>query len=233
MHLEDRVIHFSVELIHPPTQTKKEALQELYYELSKTRHGAYDSTNFSPPQPPRFFSSRGKKTQSVALFLPDRVVLIEEWADIPLSDFVEKVREISGRVLAARKVPHYLAHTATIRSTFALSHYEDARVFLIDHACSQQDRITPFFKRPIAVGGLRFVLPETNEHPGALNITIESFRHSRSEVFVEVKGIFGRERVAEEQLDTVFANVRAVRNFVSDNIYNYLNQYDVPTGPVE
>ncbi len=38
---------------------------------------------------------------------------------------------------------------------------------------------------PIAVGGLRLVLPETPEHRGALNVTIESYRFSQNEVFVE------------------------------------------------
>jgi hypothetical protein len=228
MQSEDRIIHFSAELVHAPGVIQKDALQRLYFELSQSRAGGYDSTDFTNMAAPRFYSRRGPKTQSVAVFLPDRLVLIEEWADMALTDFLDKVREIAPRVMRARAIPEFIAHTATIRSTFALSHYEDARVFLIDHACAQQDRITPHFKRPIAVGGLKFVLPETNEHPGALNVTIESFRHSRSEVFVEVKGIYGRERVAEEQLETVCANIRAVRNFISDNIFNYLNQYDAP-----
>jgi len=228
MQSEDRIIHFSVELVHAPGLIQKDALQRLYFELSQSRASGYDSTDFTNMASPRFYSRRGPKTQSVAVFLPDRLVLIEEWADMALTDFLDKVREIAPRVMRARAIPEFIAHTATIRSTFALSHYEDARVFLIDHACAQQDRITPHFKRPIAVGGLKFVLPETNEHPGALNVTIESFRHSRSEVFVEVKGIYGRERVAEEQLETVCANIRAVRTFISENIFQYLNQYDAP-----
>ncbi|MBI1321414.1 MAG: hypothetical protein GC168_21025 [Candidatus Hydrogenedens sp.] len=228
MQAEDRVIHFSVELVHAPSTSSKESLQRLYYELSQSRTAGYDSTDFTNMAAPRFYSRRGQKTQSIAVFLPDRLVLIEEWADMALSDFLEKIREIAPKVLAARGVPEFVAHTVTIRSTFALSHYEDARIFLIDHACGQENRITPHFKRPIAVGGLRFVLPETNEHPGSLNITIESFRHSRSEVFVEVKGIYGRERVTDESMEIVERNVRAVRTFISESVYHYLNQYDTP-----
>jgi len=186
MQSEDRVIHFSAELIHAPLPCKKDVLQKLYFDLSQTRNAAYDSTDFTNPVQPRFYSRRGKKTQSIALFLPDRTVLIEEWADIALSNFVDKVREISGRVLAARGAPHYLVHTATIRTTFALTHFEDARVFLLDHMCGQEAKVGPHFRRPLATGGLRFVLPETNEHPGTLHITIESYKQSRDEVYVEV-----------------------------------------------
>jgi len=231
MQSEDRVIHFSVELVHLPGQVAKEALQKLYYDLSQTRHGSYDSTDFNNPMTPRFYSRRGQKTQSIAVFLPDRLVLVEEWADMPLSDFVDKVREVAPLVMQARGVKELVAHTATVRSTFALSHFDDAREFLIDHACKQRDLISPYFKRPIAVGGLRFVLPETNEHPGQFNVNIESFRHSRSEVFVEVKGVFGRRRVPVDALDPVLDNVASVRQFISTSVYPYLNQFDLADGP--
>ena len=233
MQSEDRVIHFSLELVHPPSPLKKEALQKLYFELSQTRHGSYDNTDFTNMLTPKFSSRRGQRTQSVAVFLPDRLLLIEEWADIPLSDFIDKVQDIAPLALEAREAKECLAHSATVRSTFALSHFEDARTFLIDHACKQDQLISPHFQRPIAVGGLRFVLPETNDHPGNFNVTIESFRHSRSEVFVEVKGVFGRQRTPVDDLSVVTDNLRAVRNFVSERVYPYLNQFDQPLDGLE
>lgn len=228
MQSEDRIIHFSVELLHPPAPISKEPLQKLYFDLSQTRDAGYDSTDFSNPGNPRFYSRRGQRTQSLALFLPDRVVLMEEWADIPLSDFLEKVREIAPRILRAREVQEYVAHTATIRSTFALTHFDDARIFLIDQVCQQQGRIGQHFGRPIAIGGIRYVLPETNEHPGTFNVNIESFRHSRNEVFVEVKGVFGRRRVRSEEVDIILNNIRNVRSFISTGVFPYLNQFDQP-----
>lgn len=230
MQYEDRIIHFSVELIHQPVPYKKDALQKLYYDLSQTRGAAYDSSDFTNPVQARFYSRRGPKTQSMAVFLPDRVVLIEEWADTALSSFVERSEEIAGRLFEARGVPVFLAHTVTIRATFALTHFDDARVFLLDHACGQAAKVAPHFRRPVAVGGLRFVLPETEEHAGNLHVTIESFRYSRNEVFVEVKGIFGRVQVSPENLSLIPANIRAVREFISDNIHPYLNQYDQRQG---
>jgi hypothetical protein len=184
---EDRIIHFSVELIHAPVQSKVQDLQKLYFELSQTRLGAYDSTDFTNPLQARFYSRRGKKTQSFALFLPDRIVLVEEWADVPLSDFQERVREV---------------------------------------ACAQDGKVGPHLQRPVSVGGLRFVLPETNEHEGALHITIESFRHSRDEVFVETKGVFARKPVGPDDIGIVIEHLRYTRSFVSNQIFSYLNQFD-------
>ena len=203
MQAEDRTIHFSVELIHPVIKHRKEDLQKLYFDLSQTRNASYDSTDFSNPIQTRFYSRRGKKSQSIALFLPDRVVLIEEWTDIPLSVFLEKVREVASRTLSQLRIPKFVVHTATIRSTFALTHFDDARIFLLDHACAQKNRITPHFQRPIAVGGLRFVLPETPQHPGSLTVLIESFKQSVHEVFVEAKGVFASAPVGTEELETL------------------------------
>lgn len=229
MQAEDRVIHFSAELIHAPAAFNKEALRALYFELAKTK-ASYDSSDFGNPAQARLYSQRGTKSQSVAVYLPDRVLIIEEWADMPLSDFVERVREVGARSLAARGVPHYLAHTATVRSTFALTHFTDARVFLMDHALGQAGKVGPHFQRPVAIAGMKYVLPDSNEHPGMLNVTIESFRHSLSEVFVEVKGVFTREHVTAERMEVVVENIRGVRGFISRNVYPYLNQFDVPTG---
>ncbi len=227
MQREDRPIHFSTELIHVPHAYSVPALQRLYFDLSQTK-AAYESTDFSQPGPPRFYSKRGARTQSIALFLPDRVVLIEEWVDIALSDFLEKIRTITLRLPGAAGVQGFIAHTATIRTTFALTHYPDARVFLMDHACNQAGRISPHFGRPVSIGGLRFVLPETPEHKGTLTVVIESYRESLQEVYVEVKGVYGQDPFSCDAPEAACANIRSLCSFIGDNVYSYLSQYDAP-----
>ncbi|HOZ49509.1 MAG TPA: hypothetical protein PLO37_24480 [Candidatus Hydrogenedentes bacterium] len=230
MQSEDRLIHFSTELIHPPAQHKKADMQRLYFDLSKTKDGAYDNTDFSAPMQPRFHSRRGQKTQSIALFLPDRLVLVEEWVDTPLSSFIRKIHDVAGRAFDVLGLKPIIVQTVTLRSTFALSHFADARMFLIDHMCGQAGRVAPHLQRPIAVGGLKFVLPETPDHPGTLHVGIESFRHSQDEVFVEVKGIFTNQNMGPNELEQSDANVHLVRAFISNHIFPFLNQYDVPQG---
>lgn len=228
MQPEDRLIHFSTELIHKPVQHKVPTLQKLYYELSQARGASYDSSDFSTPVQFKFYSRRGPKTQSVALFLPDRLVLIEEWVDVPLSDFLVRVQEVASKAITGLGIQAFVAQTATLRSTFALTHFEDARVFLLDHVCGQENRIGPHFGRPIAVGGLRFVLPETPEHPGTLHVLVESFRHSVNEVFVEVKGVFGKQHIDTENVAATTEHIQLVRAFIRDSVYSYLDQYDCP-----
>ncbi|MBI2425209.1 MAG: hypothetical protein HYV27_20450 [Candidatus Hydrogenedentes bacterium] len=228
MQSEDRIIHFAAELIHKPRPNKKEDLQRLYFELSQSGPASYDNTDFSFLQQVRFQSRRGAKSQSIALFLPDRLLIVEEWADIAMSDFLEKVRTVGEKAMQARGIDAYLAHTATVRSTFALTHFDDARVFLLDHACGQEGRLAPHFSRPISVGGLRLVFPETADSPGSFQVNIESFRHSRNEVFVEAKGVFSQPRIAPGEIGTVLQHIKDVRHFVSNSVFNYLNQFDKP-----
>jgi len=226
MHAEDRIIHFSAELIHRPVQSSKETLQKLYFDLSQIRAASYDSSDFANPNQVRFQSRRGPKTQSLALLLPDRLLMVEEWADLTLAGFLEKLTEVGSRTMEARGISMFTAHTATIRSTFALTHFDDARAFLMDHMCQQEGRIAPYFNRPLAVTGLRFVLPETAEHPGAYQLTIESFRHSKNEIFVELKGIFSKPASGAESLETVTGNIRRVREFIANEVFHFINQYD-------
>jgi len=230
MHSEDRIIHFSVELIHRAVPFRKEALQKLYFDLSQTR-GGYDSTDFTNPAQVKFYSRRGTRTQSLAIFLPDRVLLVEEWTDSSLNEFVEKLRDFAPRVLEARDVPQFNLHACTIRSTFALSPQQsDSRVFLLDQVCSQANKVTPYFRRPLAKAGLTFSFPQTNEDPGAFTVIIEPFMHSPKEIYVEVKGVFGQTPVDREAVEVLADNVRGVRHFISDRVYPYLNQFDLPLG---
>ncbi len=227
MQREDRLIHFATELVHGPRQHERQALQKLYFDLSQMPHAAYDNIDFSQATHARFHSRRGK-AQSFVLFLPDRVLLGEEWSDIVLGDFLRKVDEIGKRVVTDLGASVINAQTATVRSTFALSHFDDARIFLLDHLCGQEGKIGPHFRRPMVTGGLRFVLPETPEHKGAYHVLIESFRHNAKEIFVEVKGVFANVGVDIENVHRLGENVTAVRKFILDSVFPFLDQYDTP-----
>lgn len=228
MQEEDRPIHFSTELFHAPKRHDIQALQKLYYDLSQTRQAAYTGSDFSPQGPPKFFSRRGAQTQSLAVFLPKQLVVVEEWVDMPFASFLDRVEVVTRHFMKGLGVSVIGLQTATIRTTFALTHHDDSRIFLIDRVCSQEGRIGPYFQRPIAIGGIRFVLPETPDHRGNLHIAIESFRLSRNEVYVEVKGIFPELHMDVDHLETARENLQRVRRFISESIFPYLAQYDVP-----
>ena len=225
LQAEDCIIHMSAELVHVPVPLNRQVCQQIYVDLAGTR-AAYDSIDASNPAMIRLYSRRGR-AESAALFFPDRLLVVEEWCDIPLSVFEEKLRQLLPRAGAIRQIGPMLLNAATIRSTFALSQMEDARVFLLDRVCGLADRIQTHFRRPLVTGGLRIVLPETSEHDGALHISIESFRHSNNEVFVEVKGIFGKRQIPWEQPEAVIENFRLVRRFITGNIFPFLAHFEL------
>ena len=213
--------------MHQPRQHALPALQKLYYELSQTRNANYLISDFSPKAPPRFVTKRGNKSQSLVAFLPDRILIAEEWVDIPLSAYLDKLETIAEKAGAELGIPQFNAQTATIRTTFALTHFDDARVFLFEQMCGLEGKLGPFLGRPIGVGGLRLVLPETPDFPGTLNVIVESYRFSQNEIFVEVRGAFAAEPITADSLDTIRSNFRVVRSFISDHIYPFLAQFDI------
>ena len=228
MHSEDRSIHYSCEMFHAPRKHKQADIQKLYYELSQTPGAGYDNTNFTIPGQPRLYSKRGDKSQSIAVLLPDRLMVIEEWADCTLSDFCHRLRMVAEHGMEALEIKSFLAQTITLRSTCGLSHHQHALPFLMEKACQQQGKIEPYFQRPLAIGGLKFVLPEGPEHPGTLHISIEPFRQEPREVFVEVKAAYRGEPIEPDNLDILGERVTDARGFVTDNIYPYLEQFDTP-----
>lgn len=233
MHAEDRIIHFSTELIHRPVPYRKDALQKLYFELSQTK-SAYDSTDFTNPAQVKFYSRRPPRTQSLAVILPDRVLLVEEWTDMSLNEYLDKLRDVAPRILSAREVPAFAAHAATVRATFALTRRgpdappPDGRNFLLDTVCGQAGKVTPYFRRPLAKAGLTFNFPPAPDDPGNMTVIIEPFMHSPGEMYVEVRGLFPQPTIDTENIDTLTQNVRAVRQFITDRVFPYLNQYDLP-----
>ena len=181
---------------------------------------------FPCPGVRNFHSKRGQRSQSVAVFLPDRAALIEEWADVPLSAFVDKVQEVGRRTLEDLGAREFIAQTVTLRSTFGLTNFSDARAFLLDHVCGQEGRLAPHFRRPIGIGGLRFMLPETPEHPGSIQVIIESFQQSVNEIFVEVKGVHAQQHITTDNLFVAIHHIHDARAFITDHIFPYLNQFD-------
>lgn len=229
MQSEDRLIHFSTELIHAPRKHSVQALQKLYYELSQTKH-AYQNTDFTRSDRVRFHTARGEHTKSIALFLSDRILLAEEWTDIPLASFLDKLITVASQAMDELGIPAFAAQTVTLRSTFALSHFDNARDFMIEQVCGQRDRLQPFFQRPVAVGGMRLVLPETADMPATVNVLMESYRHSENEVYAEVKAIFRKPPVKPENVSPLRERVRDARAFMSGRVFPYLDQFDRPSG---
>ncbi len=226
MHIEDRPIHFSAELIHNPTPINKESLQRLYYDLIGSPV-AYDSIDFSFPMQTRFYSTRGNRSQSIVLFLLDRTIIIEEWTSITFEEYLNKVKELGPKILQARNQMLFLAHTGTLRSTYALTRYDDAKSFIVDKLLNQsQELLFDYFGRPLATTGIRLVFPESNDTPGIYHVLVESFRHSKKELFVEVRGIFGRNPVSIQNIDLVIENLKEMREFLTKRVQPFLAQYD-------
>jgi hypothetical protein len=231
MQREDRAIHFSTELFHPATARTVQKLQELYFELSKTR-AAYENTDFNPGKPFRFYTTHQGKARSILLFLPDRIVVIEDWPNRTATEFCDRVEIVARHLIEVAGPDRIVAQTALVRSTFALTHHTDARVFMMERVCKLQDQLK-HLGRPLANGGLRILLPQTPEHRGAMHVQIDSFNSGGNEIVVEARGVYDRLSLHVPDLAETGANIMAVRTFIGENVYAFLNGFDVPSTPFQ
>lgn len=226
MHIEDRPIHFSVELIHAPVPIHKETLQRFYSELLGSSV-SYDSIDTTFPMQVRFYSTRGNRSQSILLFLPDRILIIEEWVSITFDEYLHKVTELSPKLFSIRNQMVFLAHTCTIRSTLALTNYDDSKNFILEKFINHSSNIIfDYFGRPVATAGIRLVFPESNETPGIYHLLIESFRHSKKEVFVEIRGIYGRAPVTIQNTHILAEHLKELRYFLTQRVQPFLAKRD-------
>ena len=227
MQAEDRPIHFSTELIYDKREIDKQAVQDLYFNLTQSRGLDYDNSQIGKMPLGRFYTERGEKSKSMIVLLKDRVGILEEWVDLPLSEYIDKVTAVSEQMMEQFDIEEYRAQSVIMRTTFGLSHFDDSRKFIFDQVCAQAGNILPHFKRPISSGGLRFVLPATPEHNGTFHISIEPFTNSPREVFVEVKGVFASQHTSLLNSGDLEGNIRQVREFILENVFPFLNQYDI------
>jgi hypothetical protein len=229
MESTGKPIHFSTELIYPALQLSRPALERLYDELAEVEEADYETAELDGPRPPRFHTKRGDDRQSVAVFLPDRIAVVEEWTDLSLEEFVQKMEAVAGRAMETFELTSIVAQTVTLRNVFALEHFDDSRVFMLEQVCGQHGRLGPHIRRPIMIGGMRFVLPHTPEIPGDLHVSIESYRREKAKVYVEVRGIYGNLSVLPSSIGTLRAHFDHVNAFIDENIQPFLDQYDVPS----
>ena len=171
---------------------------------------------------------RPPKAQSVCVVLPDRLGILEEWVDLPFNEFLTKVEAVSTRAKTDLEIDSIHTQTVMLRTTFGLSHFSDNRVFLLDHLCAQKDLVAQHFQRPIATGSLRFVLPATPNHEGTFHVVIEPYKESAREVFVELRGVFSNQQSTLNDPVDFVRHATDCRNFINDNLFPYLNQFDVP-----
>ena len=226
MQSEDRPIHFSTELVYDPQQFEKTQLQELYFDLTQAPNLDYDNSQFGQVPLARFYTKPGEKSQSMLAVLNDRMGIMEEWVDISLSDYIAKVATVSDLFMEKFSIDEYRAQSVLMRTTFGLSHYEDSRKFLFDQLCGLEGNILPHFQRPISSGCLKFVLPATPQHEGTINVSIEPFKESPRELYVEVRSVFAAQHTSLLNSGDLENNIRLTREFINENFFPFLDQYD-------
>lgn len=234
---ESRSIYFSTELIHPPINLRgsKDSIKEIYHELSKVTGCEYDDICFEgfPISPPEFRKKIGTTT-SRCRFGPDRISIEEEWAEITLDSFAQKIREILERGFRLLNLKFLIIQTCTVRCLFTPHYSGDARVFLAEKACKLKDKISSYFKRPAQMFGMRFFFPPLKDMFHQFDIRIESFNQDIRQIFVETTGTFPlTQPITPVNVNVAIGNMTTTYGICTNEIKNFLNHFDQPEGGIQ
>ncbi len=234
---EARSIYFSTQLIHPPINLEgsKDSIRAIYHELSKVKDCEYDNISFDgfPTSPPEFTRKIGTTT-SRCRFYPDRILIEENWADITSDSFAQKIREILDRGFRLLNLKLLIIQICSVRCLFTPRYSSDSRVFLAEKACGLQNKISPYFKRPSQMFGMRLLFPPLKGMTHSFDIRIESFNQDTRQIFVETTGTFPLvQPITPTNVDVALVNMSTAYGFCTNEIRNFLNQFDLAEGGIQ
>lgn len=234
---ETRTIYFSTQLIHPPINLEgnKDSIKNIYHELSSVKVCNYDNISFDgfPTSPPRLTKKRDS-TVSSCLFSRDHILIEEDWADITLENFSEKIKEILNKAFQLLNLTFLVIQVCTVRCLFTPGCSTDARVFLAEKACGLEGgKISPYFKRPAQMFGMRLLFPPLKDIPYSFDIRIESFNRDPRQIFVETKGTFPLiHPITPTNVEVAGVNMTTTYGLCTNEIKNFLDQFDTSEGGI-
>lgn len=234
MHEEPTTIHFSTALIYLPIklETQKDSIRDIYHELSKVANCDYDDISFDgfPIYPPKFIKKQGK-TVSSCVFQRDRVIIIEDCANITLEEFSQRIQEVLIRSFRLLSINFLVMQICTIKCLFTPLQSQDARIFLGENACNLKGKILPHFKRKPQLFGIRFMFPPAKDMLNYFSTKMESYNQDSRKIYVETTGTFPLAKpITATNIDNATANMRTTYDFCGTNVKEFLNQFDKKGG---
>lgn len=229
MHPEAQIIHFGVELIHPPHSHEEQSLREFYFEISKLRWCGCDYKEFRLIPGGAEMSSAKGRLRSVCSIRADRLTVFEDWTTVSLDEFATRVEEIAKRYLQMIAIKVFVVQHSVVRALLTPTYFKDTRAFLAETVCrldGAQEIFPHFEQKPCHMFGLRLMFPPTENEPRRFSLRIESYNQDPSRVFVECICDLEGPPTTEENLHTIDENLRRAYTYTTERTFSFLNQFD-------
>jgi len=142
--------------------------------------------------------------------------------------FSRSVEDVVGKAVKALHLQGF-AQRVVIRVLVNPKGTNDSREFIGNRICRFERKHLECFNRPIHAVGLRCFFPPGNENEPEYDIKIETLLRDVSTIFIENTASFPK-IIAADDVKSVVANIATTRNFIYNQVFTFLEQYNSESG---
>ncbi len=227
MAYDPRTIAYQAEILHPPTALRADAVQGIHNTLYRQPNLAYQNFQVAQDGIHLINLPQTPGQVSAVTFLPDRIVLREEFRSTTIEDFATRIVNVTRTAFQSLSIPVSLAQQFIVRSLITPRHSKDSREFLTERILGGGSSALDAFGRPLHSAGVRLQFPQTNEHRDTYHVRIETWHQDPRSVWIENTGSFAQPTTTEN-LPTLGEQLYATYRFLTGPISEFLSRHDQP-----
>lgn len=227
MAYDPRTIAYQADILHPPIPLRPDVVQGIHNALFRQPALAYQ--NFQVAQDGIHLTNlpQAPGQVSAVTFLPDRMVLREEFRSTTIEDFAARVVNVVKVGFQTLGVPVALAQQFIVRSLIQPRYLHQNRETLTQRMLGADQEAWQSFGRPLHSAGLRLQFAPTESQRENFHVRIETWHQDPRSVWIENTGSFTVPTTAENlpQLgDYLYATYR----FMTGPVGEFLSSFDLP-----
>lgn len=227
MSYEPRTIAFGAEILHAPIAIESATVQSIHNSLYQRDGVGYQNFQVSKDGIHLSNPSQTPGTISTATYLPDRIVIREEFRPCTVEEFATRVVNVGAASYQFLGVGTSLAQQFWVRTLVNPRHSTDSRAFVAERfLAGGGDALSPFGRKLHSMG-LRYTFLAGENQPGMFNLRVEPWTQDHRSLWVEVVGQF-TEPVTTANLPDISNHLYSTYEFMTGPTLEFVAQFDHP-----
>ncbi|MHC5062910.1 MAG: hypothetical protein ACYTG5_02915 [Planctomycetota bacterium] len=225
MSYEPRTIAFGAEILHQPIAIQAETVQGIHNSLYQEQEIGYQ--NFQVSKDGIHLTNPGQTpgTISMATYLPDRIVIREEYRPCTVEEFATRVVNVGDTSYRSLGVNLSLAQQFWVRTLVNPRHVNDSRKFVAERfLAGGMGSLSPF-GRDLHSMGLRYTFLAPEDQEGMFSLRLEPWTQDCRSLWLEVVGQFTRP-INSSDLPNLSEHLYSTYEFMTGPSLEFVAQFD-------
>ncbi len=225
MTYDPRTIAFHAELLIPPVQLQAQVVQGIHNKLFTRPEISYQ--NFQVAQDGIHLTNLATSPGMIssATFLPDRIVLREEFRATTAEDFSTRIVNVAKIAFEDLAIQTTIAQQFVVRSLISPRHVATSQEFLLQRVPGSGAGFE--FERPLASVGYRMVFPATPTQSESMQLRIESWNQDPRSLWIENTAQWASQTPVAD-LPRVGAQLFSTYRFITGPVAEFIGRHDQP-----